>query len=282
MNQQHEQGENVVDEAPATESETRAHLLERSGRAFAPIAGAFVQNPDVKAIANGLPDRGGPLASFVHNGDLRGLRSLLFLHAIISSGDGDNGWSTTLPLSVWARVFDTTTTADTRSAASAATRILTRLEDRKLITRTRTGRARTVTVTLRHPDGSGADYTRPDGKTIRFLKLSNDFWLDGWFDKLDLSATAMLLVCLNQKPDFTLPTEKMQPWYGFSADTAERGLKKLEDVGLLLVSSQLKKAPLAPNGVTRMNVYHLKKTLAAPTTTKEANRKASRRKKKIT
>ena len=125
----------LSDEEPASEDETRAHLLVRAKRPFAPIYKGFVQNPDKKAAS-----RGGPLAQFIRNGDLRGLRAFLFLHAIINSG-GDNGWSTTLPLAVWARVFDTTKAADRRSSSTAATKVITRLAARKLVTRERNGRA---------------------------------------------------------------------------------------------------------------------------------------------
>ncbi|GAB2619240.1 hypothetical protein GCM10027067_33910 [Pseudactinotalea suaedae] len=267
------------DESPANESDTRAYLLERSKRGFAPIANAFVQVPQSKAFADGTKDRSGPLATFVRNGDLRGLRALLFLHAIISNGAGDNGWSTTLPLSVWSRVFDTTVTADSRSAASAATRILTRLEQRAMIRRARKGRAREVTVTLLRPDGSGLEYSRPDGKSDRFIKLRNEFWSEGWYAKLDLPATAMLLVCLHEKPEFSLPTERMQEWYGFSPDTAERGLRTLCELGLLTVSSRLKKSPLSPSGVTRVNFYELTAVLAPPTRLKATGRRARARKK---
>lgn len=247
----------LADEDPADEHETRAYLIERSNRPFAPILKAFVQNPDRK-----LKDRSAPLALFVRNGDLRGLRALLFLHAIISSGDGDNGWSTTLPLATWARAFDTTTGADRRSASTAATKVLTRLTSRKLIRRARAGRARQVTVTLLRPDGSGAEYTRPDGTSDRFLKLDNRFWTERWYQRLDLPATAMLLVALHEKPIFELPTEHMPEWYGFSADTAERGLKRLRDLDLIKVHTRTKKAPLAPTGATQVNVY----TLAPPFT----------------
>ncbi len=242
----------LKDEEPATEDETRKHLLVRSKRPFAPVYKGFVQNPDKRASK-----REGPLAQFIRNGDLRGLRAFLFLHAIISSGEGDNGWSTTLPIAVWARVFDTTRTADKRSASTAATKVLTRLAARQLIARERSGRARQVTVTLLRPDGSGGAYTRPDGTSDRFLKLSNEFWTEGWYGKLDLPATAMLLVALHEKPGFELPTEWMPDWYGFSADTAERGLKTLHDLGLLDIQKRIKKAPLSPTGATQVNVYTL-------------------------
>jgi hypothetical protein len=238
----------------ANEIETRATLLERSKRGFAPIPKSFVQDPDRKKT-----DRRAPLSVFVRNGDLRALRAFCLLHAVISSGAGDNGWSTTLSLRVWARAFDTTSSADKRSAVSAASKILTRLEQRRLIERARRGRERNVTVTLLRPDGSGLPYTRPGaGNDDRFLKLPNVYWTEGWYERLDLPATAMLLVALHEKPHFELATAHVPNWYGWSADTAERGLKTLANAGALEVEKRLKTAPLSPTGLAEVNVYSLK------------------------
>ena len=251
------------EEAPATEDETRSFLLARSNRRAAPLSKSFIQHPD-----RSMKDRSGPLAEFVRNGDVRGLRVLLFLQSIISNGDGDNGWSTTLPLSVWARAFDTTKTASGRSSSTSATKILTRLVDRRLIERTRSGRARNITVTLLRPDGSGDPYIRPDGKVDKFINLTHMFWTEGWHEKLDMAATAMLLVALHEKPGFELATEHMPAWYGWSADTAERGLKTLREEGLLHVQKRIKKAPLSPTGITEVNIYTLVGTFAPESTTK--------------
>ena len=89
------------DESPATESETRAALLDRSKRDFAPVNKLFVQ------AASASDCRHGPLATFVHNRDLRGLLAYLVLLGITCSGDSQDGWSTTLPIGVWACAFVT-------------------------------------------------------------------------------------------------------------------------------------------------------------------------------
>jgi len=160
---------------------------------------------------------------------------------------------------VWARAFDTTRYADSRSSSTAVSKILGRLEKRGLITRTRKGRERKIQVTLLHPDGDKAPFRRKDdaGRTIPYLKLRNIYWED-WFDKLDLPATAMLLVALHSRPTrFELPSEKVPDWYGWSADTAERGFRKLADLGLLEITPRRKKAALAPEGYTIVNHYRL-------------------------
>jgi hypothetical protein len=241
------------DESPATEDETRAVLLDRSKRGFAPVNKLFVQ------AAPGSASRHGPLATFVHNRDLRGLHAYLLLLGITSSGDSQDGWSTTLPIGVWARAFGTTRDATPASAASAVSKVLTRLEQRNLITRQRHGRQRKIRVTLLREDGSGQPYTRPGkgGNTDRFLRLPYAFWRDGWHERLDLPATAMLLVALHAKNNFELPAERVPDWYGWSADTAERGLAALAQAGLLTHTTRLKKAPLSPTGLTKVNRYLL-------------------------
>jgi hypothetical protein len=261
----------IVDESPATEDETRAHLLQRGGRSAAPILKSFVQDQDRRKAR-----RAGPLSVFVRNGDERGLKAFLFLHTFISNGT--DGWSATLPLQTWARVFGTTRDAELRSASTAATKLLTRLEQRNLISRARSGRARQITVTLLKPDGSGADYVnRPMGATAgdRFFNLSHRFWTEDWHRQLDLPATAMLLVALCEPPGFELVTERVPDWYGWSADTAERGLKTLAQRGLLVVEKRARKAPLAPTGLTVRNAYTLSGPLA-PEVTRRPRAKAAK------
>ncbi|WP_432951352.1 hypothetical protein ACQPXM_41285 (plasmid) [Kribbella sp. CA-253562] len=238
--------------APATGAETRAALLERSKRNIAPIRREFVQLPA------GSPKRASVLSSFVSHRDKRALNAYLLLLAINSSGQGAGGWSTRLPLAVWARAFDTDLTTTGASATAAASKVLTRLENRKLITRSRRGRERQVQVELLREDGSGEPYTRPGaGNNDRFLVLSNDYWTEGWHEELELPGIAMLLVALHEKPGFRLPAEHSPQWYGWSADTTERGFAELVDANLLLKETKLVKAPLSPTGLAKVNEYHL-------------------------
>lgn len=239
---------------PADASATRNFLLERSGRSFAPVPKVFVQRP--REIA-GDQGRHGPLADFVRRRDKRGLLAFLLLHSIISSGDGQGGWSATHHLQVWARALNTVSTASGTSATSAATKVLTRLVERNLIARRRQGRERQVTVTLLSADGTGAPYVRPRGTApeSRFLRLNDAFWTEGWDEQLSLPAVAMLLVALHEKPDFSLPTEHVPDWYGWSADTAERGFRELRDHGLISVTKHIYSDPISPTGLSSRNIY---------------------------
>ena len=264
-----------------TRTETRLFLLTRSKRTYAPVPKYFIQNPNRK-----LGDRSGPLAEFVSNGDLRGLRALLFLHAIISSGEGDNGWSTTLPLAVWARVL--------RHHEDRVRPFLLDLchQDLDPPRRTPADRPDPHRPRAKHhrdpaaPRWTGDPYTRPDGNVDKFIKLTNKFWTEGWHEKLDMAATAMLLVALHEKPGFELPTEHVPTWYGWSADTAERGLKTLREAGLLEVQKRIKKAPLSPTGATEVNIYTLVGPFAqeptATTKTKPPKRRTRHLTKKAT
>lgn len=176
-----------------------------------------------------------------------------------SNGDSQDGWSTTHHLKVWARAFGATETAEPSSASSATTKILTRLIERKLITRVRSGRERKIRITLLREDGSGLAYGRPNGNTApdRFLQLPHEFWTAGWCDKLKLPGLAMLLVALAEKPGFKLPTENMPQWYGWSAHTAERGFAELLEHGILAKHRYRRTTPLSPEGHSYVNSYRL-------------------------
>jgi hypothetical protein len=236
----------------ADEKETRDYLLQRARRETTPILHDFVQAP------RGGASRHGPLAAFVTGRDLRGLQAYLLALGIISNGDRDDGWSTSLPIATWARALGLTLNATPASAATGVSKVFGRLVERKLIEKTRHGRAREIRVTLLREDGSEKPYSRPKGDAgNKFLQLPNTFWTEGWHEQLDLPATAMLLVALHAKPVFSLPTEHMPEWYGWSADTAERGLKALQDAGLLTKTSRWVKDAVSPIGAKNLTEYQL-------------------------
>lgn len=250
--------DNETAEEIASVTQTREAILRRAGRAAVPLRRTFVQKPR-SLVTDTSPERSGPLAWFVTTKNQRALQAYLMVLAATSNGDGPAGWSTTHPIRVWARAFGTTETAEPASASNAVSKLLGKLEDRGLIGRHRRGRERLIRVTLKREDGQGDAYSRPDGKLAadRFLKLPHEFWLDGWADNLKLPGLAMLLVALSEKHGFQMPTERMPAWYGWSADTAERGLAELENHGILRKVRNRRVEPLSASGFGIINTYYL-------------------------
>ncbi|MEW9532170.1 hypothetical protein [Microbispora sp. NPDC049125] len=254
---------NEIAEAPATAYETRAYFLDRSKRTFAPVRWSFVQQP------RGSEVRRSVLSTFVRNGDRRGLLSYLFILGITSSQQ-EEGWVTTLDSRVWARCLGTTEdTSSPAAALGAVGKVLGRLEDRKLIEAERKGRT-DISVFLRREDGSGATYTRPgkpdadleqesEEERARdpYLQFPHDFWRSRTHDQIKLPGLAMLLVLMCEPAWTSLPTARMPSWYGWSADTAERGFKELRELGLLSSRERIRKAPAAPLGYTKFCEYKL-------------------------
>lgn len=234
--------------AKATGRDTRTVVLKRSVRANVPLRKTFVQAPP------GAVSRHGPLQQFVTGRDLRGLKAYLMIVAACSNGE--NGWTTTHDSAVWARLMDIQTSASDQSARTGAWRALRRLEGRGLITCSRSGTM--ITVTLLREDGSGRPYDRPDGSTEAdlFLQIPATFWTKGHDENLDLPALALLLVVAREKPWSAFPAEKAPEWYGWSADTHERGLKRLLELGYVERMKTFTKAPLAPAGYTETYRYH--------------------------
>ncbi|MFC9706355.1 hypothetical protein ACFTWD_37340 [Streptomyces sp. NPDC056943] len=231
----------------ATGRATRTRVLDRSIRANVPLRKTFVQAPP------GTASRHGPLAAFVTGRDLRGLKAYLMIVAACSNGD--NGWSTRHDSAVWARLMDIQDTATDQSARTGAWRTLRRLEKRKLIKCSRNGTM--ITVTLLREDGSDKPYDRPVGNSEKdlFLLIPTTFWTKGHDENLDLPALALLLVVARDRPWSAFPAEKAPEWYGWSADTHERGLKKLLDLGLVERREHYFTAPLAPRGYTMTYQY---------------------------
>ncbi|MGH8900114.1 MAG: hypothetical protein ACRDYA_00135 [Egibacteraceae bacterium] len=137
---------------------------------------------------------------------------------------------------------------DRRAGVSpgAVSKIWTRLEGRKLIERGKR-HGRTASIVLKREDGSGEDYTRPTGRGgDTFFKLPHAFWLDGWHEKLDLPATAMLLIALSRLDGFSLPYEKAKDWYGVSRDSAKDGFMPYVKMAFYRLRSPTSKLRAAP------------------------------------
>lgn len=237
---------------PATPSETIEALLDRSARPkrAVPIRRTFLQQG-----TSGDGAVPGPIAEFVTHGDETAL-DLWLLARAVTSGEGHD---VALAAQTWARALEGCRSTISTPGVSKA---LSRLEGRRLITRGRSGRWSKVTV-LRE-DGSGAPYTHPgdnsaakpdDEGSSMYFQLPYEYWLDGWCAVLTLPEKAMLLISLSLADGFYLPVEKVPQWYGFSADSAQRGLAGLVRHGLLDRKRVTKKAPLAPSGLATENHF---------------------------
>lgn len=250
-----------------TGRETRAAMLQRAIRTQVPLRKTFIQAPP------GSASRHGPLKEFVTNGDLRALRAFLMVVACCSKVNED-GWTTTHDSMVWARLLDTDVAATDQAARTGAWRTLRRLEDRGLVRCTRKRGSTKISVTLLREDGTGKDYTRPDGNTEadRFINIPTTFWTKGHVEDLDVPGLAMFLTVAREKPWSAFPAERAPQWYGWSPDTHLRGLTKLLDLGLAERRATYRKAPLSPTGSTLVYQYRLvaamrpRRKKAAPST----------------
>lgn len=240
-------------------------LLEKSARRSrrVNIRNSFVQHGTQRRPVHG------PLHLLLRAHDERALDLFLLHRAVVSSGiKDDNGnisWHAyPLDARVWGRALGLG--GRVGGGSTAVAKAWRRLEDYRLVRRGRDGRLSVVT-SLRE-DGLGGDYDSPDGKTAheRYLTLPFEYWTaeERWYQTLGLPAKVVLLVGSTLKPGFLLPTEKAPAWYGISTESAERGLRTLRQVGLLDRQSQLKRAPLSPNGYTREWHYTLTPPFGQP------------------
>lgn len=230
----------------ASAKETIEALLRRSRRQALPLRRSFVQQGTIRS-----PEPG-PLADFVRRRDDRALELYLLFRAVASAMP----WNVDESALLWARTLDL---GVSRSAVSSVSKIWKRLEERQLIARKRAG-GRTSIIALRE-DGSGEPYAHPSSMSRRepYFKLPFAYWTaeDAWYRKLGLAETAILLIGLSLPDEFILPYEMARRWYGISAETAERGLRSLQERNLLQVRKAFKPAPLAPRGYTEQRYYTL-------------------------
>jgi len=155
----------------------------------------------------------------------------------------------------WARALD-----KTRPGAEATiSRNWAWLQDQDLVRSERDKRLRRVYLLAE--DGSREKYERPTGN---YFTLPLAFFLDEWHRKLSLAGTAVLLIALSLKPRFQLRTEHAAGWYGISADTLQRGLDQLRDLGLLEVTPKRIAAPRTRRGWAYVNEYRLLGPFAKP------------------
>lgn len=198
-------------------------MLTGTGRGGVPIRSAFVQRKE----PDGEGSRRGLLSEFTT--DPRALDAYLLIHALASSKAPHAASYSALS---WVRAAGFDTGATITSARQRWSKAISKLSRLKLIEPSRDGR-RSV-YTLLHESGNGEPYTRP--KTLTeggWVTLPYAYWLDGFEDQLSLPEKLMLLVSLDQKQRFELPTNRTAEWYGISERTASRGFRGLIGRGIL-------------------------------------------------
>jgi hypothetical protein len=183
-------------------------------------------------------------------GSRDGLRLKLYLALLWMAGGGEeNRHEVTFPARAFAELLDLPNpdTAGQRRVREA----LKSFEEQRLTT-IRSDPGRPLTITLLCENGSGEPYERP-GKywqdrvedeedpdlTRMFVRLGNEFWVQGWALELSAPAVAMLLVMLlitrNGRNDNQWVAMSERRFYGLSDDTWTRGIAELVDHGILIV-----------------------------------------------
>jgi hypothetical protein len=232
--------------APLERHERIELLLAQTHRRVVPIRWTFVRQ------GQGRETRPGPLIKFLTSHDDRGLEAYLLVHAMASA----EPWNCRLPSQAWVGALGLADTASLDSAKTAVSKIMRRLEERKLITRVRSKRL--SDVILLKEDGSGDPFERPlKGPEDWWLQLPHSYWLEGHYKTLRLPAKVLLLIALSLPDGFTLPYDQAPNWYGVSSDSAEEGLRELRATRLLAVERHWLKTPRSETGWTEQLMYTL-------------------------
>lgn len=184
------------------------------------------------------------------------------IHAVASASSPYGAW---LPVTSWSHLLglDETTgdgsggTAGKKAANSQWSKVATRLVDAKLIRRGHGSHK--VGYTLLDEDGSGAEYVRPTDDKVHgtWFSIPHAYWLEGWDKRLELPGKAMLLIALSSSPEFRLPLDYVQDWYGVSKSTARRGLKELLDAEILEYDQTWRESASSPTGWAEVRTYFL-------------------------
>lgn len=247
--------------------DTIMDLLVGTKRGIVPIRRGFVQRGHAGTT------KPGPLHKFLTAHDERGLDAYLLVHAMASASEP---YINAMEAAVWVRALgigehiDGAIDPESDSARSGVSKVMRRLADRNLITRSR--RNRTGVITLLREDGTGEPYVRPLGRTRndRWLRLPHAYWVEGYYRTLSLPAKVVLLIALSLPDGFPLPEDRGPGWYGVSPDTIGTGLRELININLLQRRWEWVRAPRATHGWTQQHQY----TLLGSFSTEERNKAA--------
>lgn len=224
--------------APTRADAVDAALARSKRHRGVPVRNTFVQI-----------DRGaGPLAALVRRGQHSALDLYLVLMLIGTSPKTNHEVSQSAR--AWLRLIGSA--ENLSSSSSQMSRLWTTLEGHKLIEKERHGRH--LTVRPLREDGTGKAYSRPSSS---YLRVPLEYWSDRWYEQLSLPGKAMLLLALTQRSRFKLTLARVPDWYGFSEDTAQRGMAELEALKLISSTEHWELAPLSPTGYRLITTWTL-------------------------
>jgi hypothetical protein len=240
-----------ADEEAADAAETRAEMLQFSGRGYLQLRHVLVQLPERDSAGS----RASTLARFVHE---RKHRALLLYLLLLTCWPWLEERRLPLQSDVWIRALSApgalTWTSSTLSRAWAD------LEDLRLVEKRRDQRL--VRVVPRRED-AGEAYSAPGGRSDRvhtYFILPGEFWTEEVFARLSLPGLAMLLVIAKEtssKSEFRMTYANADEWFGIKPKTAQNGIRDLEEAGLVRQRAVVVKAPLSPSGSTVQMWYSL-------------------------
>ncbi|WES66043.1 hypothetical protein P0L94_08195 [Microbacter sp. GSS18] len=220
-------------------------LLSTTARGGVPVRGDFVQLKQPNAAGSRI----GPLASLTS--DEPALDAYLLIHALASAS---SPYESTYPAMTWAHAADMTRYASPKSARQRWSKAVQKLKKLSLIQSERDGQQ--SKYTLLHESGNRAPYERPRQISQGgWITIPHAYWLDGFDRALPLVQKLMLLVALDQKPSFELPAARIPQWYGIPESTAKRGLRGLEERGILTVGKNSTLNLKSPTLRRTVNVY---------------------------
>jgi hypothetical protein len=239
-----------VPPVPLGQQQSIEATLRGTHRTQVPIRKTFVQQGRGRSTAPG------PLAEFLTSRDPRGLDAYLLIHALASASP----WNCNYPSGFWVRALGLARGKELsveaiNNARPAVSKIMKRLVDRRLISRTRDSRR--ANLTLLCEDGSGHSYQRPFDVDDQWFSLPHAYWFEGHYLTLSLAAKVVLLIALERPDDFSLPQERAPSWYGISADSADRGLRELRKAGILQVRQTWVEEPKSDIGYTQRWTYRM-------------------------
>lgn len=179
---------------------------------------------------------------------------LFLLLVLLGRGKRYGGHFVNIQAGTWTRALG----RESASGSQLLSRALRRLEDHRLIKRTKTKKG--VRIELRKEDGSGAEYSPPSGGPSDFyFQLPLAYWLDDHYVKLSLPAKAMLMIALGEQSEFKLPIAQAPTFYGISSETAARGFEELLRSGFARFEVRTVKDPMAPLGKRNVKFWRLLK-----------------------